>query len=68
MCVDYRDINRACPNENYPTLFIDQIVDDCAESEVFSFMDGFFGDNQINILPSNQHKTTLICPWGTFTY
>lgn len=23
VCVDYRDINRACPKENYPTLFID---------------------------------------------
>jgi hypothetical protein len=31
-------------------------------------MDGFFGYNQIEILPANQHKTTFICPWGTFTY
>ncbi len=35
VCVDYWDINHACPKENYPTLFIDQIVNDCARSEVF---------------------------------
>ena len=23
VCVDYHDINRACPKENYPTPFID---------------------------------------------
>jgi hypothetical protein len=31
VCVDYRDINKACPKDNYPTPFIDQIVDDCAD-------------------------------------
>jgi hypothetical protein len=31
-------------------------------------MDGFFGYNQINITPEDQHKTTFICPWGTFAY
>ena len=41
VCVDYRDINRACPKDNYPTSFNDRIIDECAISEVFSFMDGF---------------------------
>jgi hypothetical protein len=31
-------------------------------------MDGFSGYNQIEILPTDQHKTAFICPWGTFTY
>jgi hypothetical protein len=30
--VDSRDINKACPKYNYPTHFVDQIVDDCVES------------------------------------
>ena len=68
VCIDYRDINRASPKDNYPTPFIDQIIDDCAGSEVFSFMDGFSRYNQINILPADQHKTAFICPWGTFAY
>jgi hypothetical protein len=66
VCVYYRDINKDVPKDNYPTPFFDQIVDDCARSEIFSPMDGFSGFNQINILPVDQHKTTFICPWGTF--
>ena len=47
--VDYLDLNRACPKDNYPTPFIDQIINECAKSEIFSFMDGFSGYNHINI-------------------
>ena len=68
VCVDYHDINRACPKDNYPTLFIDHIIDECAGNEIFSFMDGFSGYNQINISPADQHKMTFICLWGTFAY
>jgi hypothetical protein len=67
-CVYYRDINKACPKDNYPTPFIDQIIDNCAGSVIFSFMDGFSGYNQIDIFPIDQHKTTFIFPWGTFAY
>ena len=51
VCVDYRDLNKACPKDNYSTPFIDHIIDDCAGCEIFSFMDGFSGYNQIDILP-----------------
>jgi hypothetical protein len=66
--MDFRDLNKACLKDNFPTPFIDQIVDECAGCEVFSFMDGFSGYNQIQIKPEDQHKTTFICPWGTFVY
>jgi hypothetical protein len=68
VCVDYRDINKACPKDNYPTPFVNQIIDDCVRSEIFSLMDGFSRYNQINILPADQHKTAFIFPWGTFAY
>jgi hypothetical protein len=31
-------------------------------------MDGFFGYNQIQIKSKDQHKTSFICLWGTFSY
>ena len=68
MCINYRDVNQACPKDNYPTPFIDQIIDECVGCEIFSFMDGFSGYNQINICPQGQSKTAFICPWGTFAY
>lgn len=45
VCVDYRDLNTACPKDNYPTPFIDKILHNCAGCESFSFMDGFSGYN-----------------------
>ena len=65
VCIDFRDLNKACPKDNYPTPFIDQIIDECAGNEIFSFMDGFSGYNQMTIHPEDQHKTAFICPWGT---
>ena len=68
ICIDFYDLNRACPKDNFPTPFIDQILDECAGSEVFSFMDGFSRYNQIQIKPRDQRNTAFICPWGTFAY
>lgn len=51
--VDYRDLNKACTKDNYPTPFIDHMIDDCVGCEFFSFMDGFFGYNKIDILPQD---------------
>lgn len=50
VCINFRDLNKACPKDNYPTPFVDQIVDECAGNEIFSFMDGFSGYNQITSL------------------
>jgi len=61
VCMDFRDLNKACHNDNFPTPFIDQIIDECVGSEVFSFMDAFSGYNQIQIKPKYHHKMTFIC-------
>jgi len=37
---DFHDLNHDCPKDNFPTPFIDQIIDDCANHKAFSFMDG----------------------------
>lgn len=68
MCVDYHDLNKGCPKDNYPTSFIDQIIDDCVGIEIFSFIHGFFGYSYINIHQEDQHNMSFIFPWGTFSY
>jgi hypothetical protein len=68
VCTNFCDLNKACPKDNFPTPFIDQIIDECVGCKSFSSMDGFSGYNQIQIKLEDQHKTTFICPWGTFTY
>jgi hypothetical protein len=51
VCMDFHDLNKACLKDKFPTPFIDHIVDECIGCEVFSFMDGFSGYNQIQIKP-----------------
>ncbi|XP_074356700.1 uncharacterized protein LOC141696460 [Apium graveolens] len=43
MCVDYSDVNRACPKDFYPLPNIDQLIDATAGNELLSFMDAFSG-------------------------
>jgi hypothetical protein len=68
VCTDFHDLNKACPKYNFPTPFIEQIIDECASCEAFSLMDVFSGYNQIQIKPEDQPKMTFICLWGTFAY
>jgi hypothetical protein len=68
VCMDFSDLNKACPKDNFLTPFIDQFLDDFEGSEVFYFMDGFLGYNPIQIKPDDQHKMMFICPWGIFSY
>ncbi|KAI5430834.1 hypothetical protein KIW84_035096 [Lathyrus oleraceus] len=68
MCVDYRDLNRVSPKDDFPLPHINILVDNTAQFSVFSFMDGFSGYNQIKMAPEDMEKTTFITPWGTFCY
>ncbi|XP_039687894.1 uncharacterized protein [Medicago truncatula] len=68
MCVDYRDLNKASPKDNFPLPHIDVLVDNTAKCKVFSFMDGFSGYNQIRMAPEDREKTSFITPWGAFCY
>ncbi|GLJ55837.1 hypothetical protein SUGI_1198920 [Cryptomeria japonica] len=68
ICTDFRDINKACPKDDFPLPNIDLIVDLTEGHEMLSLMDGFSGYNQIRIAPEDQHKTSFTCPWGTFCW
>ncbi|KAL4302830.1 hypothetical protein GQ457_10G006280 [Hibiscus cannabinus] len=65
MCVDYRDLNKASPKDNFPLPHIDTLVDNTSKQSFFSFMDGFSGYNQIRMHPDDMDKTTFVTPWGT---
>ncbi|OMO62254.1 hypothetical protein CCACVL1_22930 [Corchorus capsularis] len=68
MCVDYRDLNRASPKDNFPFPHIDVLVDNTAGYSLFSFMDGFSGYNQIKMAPEDMEKTAFVTAWGVFCY
>ena len=48
-CVDFTDLNSACPKDSYPFLRVDISVDSIARHQLLSFMDAFSGDNKIKL-------------------
>jgi hypothetical protein len=68
MCVDFTDLNKACPKDCFPLPRIDQLVDSTARHEVLSFMDAFSGYNQIRMAESDQEKTSFTTDRGLYCY
>ena len=68
MCVDFTDLNKACPKDSYPLPRIDQLVDSTAGHQLLSFMDAFSGYNQIRMDEADQEKTSFITSQGLFYY
>jgi len=60
MCVDFTDLNKACPKDSYPLPLIDKLVDSTAGHQLLSFMDAFSGYNQIRMDEADQEKTSFI--------
>ena len=68
ICIDFRDLNKATPKDDYPLPNIDLLIDSTAGHAMFSFMDGYSGYNQIKLAARDQSKTSFTTPWGTFCY
>uniref|UniRef100_A0A2N9ET33 Uncharacterized protein n=1 Tax=Fagus sylvatica TaxID=28930 RepID=A0A2N9ET33_FAGSY len=68
MCVDFTDLNKACPKDSFPLPRIDQLVDSTAGHRLLTFMDAFSGYNQIMMDESDQEKTSFITSKGLFCY
>ena len=68
VCVDFRDLNKASPKDDFPLPHMDLLVDSTAGHPMLSFMDGFSGYNQILMASEDMEKTAFITGWGTYYY
>ena len=68
MCVDFTDLNKACPKDNFPLPRIDQLVDSTTGHKLLTFMDAFSGYNQIKMAEEDQEKTAFITSQGLYCY
>ena len=68
VCMDYTDLNDACPKDSFPLPRIDQIVDASAEHGMLSFLDAFSRYHQIPMHPPDAEKTSFITPHGLYCY
>ncbi|KAL2226710.1 UNVERIFIED_CONTAM: Retrovirus-related Pol polyprotein from transposon [Sesamum indicum] len=64
MCVDFTDLNKACPKDPYPLPRIDVMVDSTARFEMFSMMDAYQGYHQIHMAEEDRDKTSFITNKG----
>ena len=64
----FRNLNRACPKDEFLLPNMDLLIDSTAGSALFSFMDGFSSYNQIRMAPKDAEKTTFRTPIGNFYY
>ncbi|KAG9442384.1 hypothetical protein H6P81_018238 [Aristolochia fimbriata] len=67
-CVDFRDLNKACPKDDFPLPIIELMVDATTGHEALSFMDGSSGYNQIRMDPKDEEFTAYRTPKGIFYY
>jgi len=68
VCVDFTDLNKACPKDCFPLPHIDRLVEATAGNKLLSFMDAFSGYNQIMMNPDDREKTAFITDRGTYCY
>ena len=68
VCVDFRNLNKASPKDDFPLPYIDMLVDSTVGYAMLSFMDGFSGYNQIMTAPEDRDKTSFITKWSTYCY
>lgn len=62
VCIDFKDLNKACPKHDFLFPNIDNLVDATTGHEMLLLIYGFLGYNQIKVAIEDQHKTTFTTP------
>ncbi|KAM1107221.1 hypothetical protein ACFX2B_003961 [Malus domestica] len=60
VCVDYTDLNKACPKDHYPIPKIDLLVDSTFGNQLLSFLDAYYGYIHIAMYEPDQEKTVFV--------
>ena len=68
MCIDYTDLNKACPKDNYPFPRVDQLVDSVLGHEVLSFLEAYSGYYQILMHHDDVENIVFVTKHGTYSY
>jgi len=53
MCIDYKDLNKACPKDSFPLPNIDRMIDATTGHKILNFFDAYSGYNQIQMNPED---------------
>jgi len=67
-CVNFTDLNKACPNDSYLLPSIDSLVDNASICRLLGFLDAFSGFNQIRMHPKDESKTSFMVEVVSYCY
>ncbi|GKV47203.1 hypothetical protein SLEP1_g54121 [Rubroshorea leprosula] len=59
MCIDYTNLNQACPKDCYPMPSIDKLVEAASSNERLSLLDAYSGYHQVPMAPEDEEKTSF---------
>ncbi|KAL0386118.1 UNVERIFIED_CONTAM: Transposon Ty3-G Gag-Pol polyprotein [Sesamum radiatum] len=68
MCIDFRDLKKACPKDFYPLPRIDQLVDSTSGCELLSMMDVSQGYHQIMLALEDRKRVSFITSAGSLQH
>jgi hypothetical protein len=68
MCVDFTDLNKACPKDPYPLPSIDRLIDGASGYKTLSFMDAYSGYNQIKMNAVDAPSTAFMTNTCNYFY
>ncbi|XP_035844030.1 uncharacterized protein LOC118490476 [Helianthus annuus] len=68
MCVDYKDLNKACPRDCYALPDIDEKIDSLATFRWKCFLDCYKGYHQVQMAVQDEDKTAFRTPTGLYCY
>jgi ribonuclease HI len=68
VCIDFTDLNKACPKDSYPLPRIDSLVDSTSGHKLYSFLDAFSGYHQILMSEDDQEKTSFMADSAIYCY
>jgi hypothetical protein len=68
MCIDFTNLNKACPKDEFPLPRIDSLIDAATTSELMSLLDCYSSYHQIWMKKEDEPKTSFITPSGTYCY
>ncbi|XP_068503666.1 uncharacterized protein [Phaseolus vulgaris] len=68
MCVDFTNLNKACPKDSYPLASIDALVDSASGCRLLNSLDAFSCYNQIMMHPRDECKTTFMTKLSCYCY
>ncbi|XP_071712607.1 uncharacterized protein [Rutidosis leptorrhynchoides] len=68
MCVDFTNINKACPKDCYPLPEIDWKVESLTGYKYKCFLDAYKGYHQIQMAKEDEEKTSFFTSKGIYCY